>query len=59
MLRHSVILILALLICEANLRAQPKFLYGMYAIGWGGNEGISWTGSSFTQRTQDRGASGS
>jgi hypothetical protein len=51
MLRHSVVLMLALLICEANLLAQPKFLYGMYAIGWGGNEGVSWTGSSFTTNT--------
>jgi hypothetical protein len=51
MQRHCAILILALLLCEANLFAQSKFLYGMYAIGWGGNEGVSWTGSSFVKNT--------
>jgi hypothetical protein len=51
MLRHCAILIFALLLCSANLPAQSKFLYGMYAIGWGGNEGISWTGSGFAKRT--------
>jgi hypothetical protein len=51
MLRHGVVLVLALLVCETNVPAQQKFLYGMYAIGWGGNEGISWTGTSFVKRT--------
>jgi hypothetical protein len=51
MLRHHVVLILALLICESDVLAQSQFLYGMYAIGWGGNEGVSWTGSSFAKRT--------
>ncbi len=51
MINRVVIFILALLICEANLNAQSKFLYGMYAIGWGGNEGAYWNGTSFTNKT--------
>jgi hypothetical protein len=51
MLRHGIVLILMVLICETDLIAQPKFLYGMYATGWGGNEGVSWTGTSFAKRT--------
>lgn len=50
-LRSGVVLVLALMLCKADLVAQPKFLYGMYATGWGGNEGVSWTGSSFAKRT--------
>jgi hypothetical protein len=51
MMCHGVVLILVLLIWETDVIAQPKFLYGMYATGWGGNEGISWTGTSFAKRT--------
>jgi len=36
---------------SAVLLAQSKFLYGMYAIGWGENEGITWNGSGYNMRT--------
>jgi len=51
MLRSGVVLVLVMMLCKADLVAQPKFLYGMYATGWGGNEGVSWTGSAFAKRT--------
>jgi hypothetical protein len=53
------VLILALVVplyCPVELLAQSKFLYGMYAIGWGENEGITWNGSGYNMRTGPGGA---
>jgi hypothetical protein len=53
---HLILLLAGLLVASADLTAQSKFLYGMYAIGWGENEGITWNGSEFGMRTGTGGA---
>ncbi len=50
------VLLAALLLLGADAAAQVRFLYGMYATGWGENEGIYWTGSTFGKRTGPNGA---
>jgi hypothetical protein len=40
-----------LVISTTEVSAQSKFLFGMYAIGWGENEGITWNGSNYGMRT--------
>jgi hypothetical protein len=49
-------LLAAFLLIGADAAAQSRFLYGMYAMGWGENEGIYWTGSTFGSRTGPSGA---
>jgi hypothetical protein len=45
-----------LIFSTTEVCAQSKFLYGMYAIGWGENEGITWNGSGYGMRTGPGGA---
>jgi hypothetical protein len=51
LIRLFIVLWTGILTADAGAFAQSRFLYGMYATGWGENEGIFWTGSSFGVRT--------
>ncbi len=56
MIRPIYACVLALLCCTNVVTAQSPFLFGMYAIGRGENEGMHWTGSRFDIHTAPDGS---
>ena len=50
-LRSCIVLVAGILAMAPCSAAQTRFLFGMYATGWGENEGIYWNGASFGVRT--------